>query len=68
MFELGLLALQVALERGAFREGWELHGIGTVDGNCTLGLGGGAKLELVARSDQDSYAQAPRASTISASR
>ena len=57
MFELGLLALQEAIERGAFREGWELHGAGTVEGNRTLGLGGGAKLELLVRSDQDSYAQ-----------
>ena len=57
MFELGLLALQEAAGRGAFREGWELHGIGTVEGNRTLGLGAGAKLELLARSDQDSYAK-----------
>ena len=30
MFELGVLALGRALERGAFAGGWELHGIGTV--------------------------------------
>ena len=28
MFELGVLALSRALERGAFADGWELHGIG----------------------------------------
>ncbi len=30
MFELGVLALSRALERGAFADGWELHGIGSV--------------------------------------
>ena len=30
MFELGVLALGRALERGAFADGWSLHGIGTV--------------------------------------
>ena len=42
MFELGVLALGRAAERGAFADGWELHGIGTVDGGRRLDLGGGA--------------------------
>ena len=31
MYELGVLALGRAIERGAFADGWELHGIGTVE-------------------------------------
>ena len=56
MFELGLLALSRAVADGAFQSGWELHGIGTVEGRKRLALGGGATLELLPRSDQSSYA------------
>ena len=56
LFELGVLALSRALERGAFGDGWELHGIGTVEGERRIGLGGGADLELLPRSGQDAYA------------
>ena len=42
MFELGVLALDRALARGAFR-GWELHGIGTVEAG-PAGLGGRRRL------------------------
>jgi glycosyltransferase involved in cell wall biosynthesis len=55
LFELGVLSLARALERGAFR-GWELHGIGTVEGERTISLGGGDELELLPRSAQDDYA------------
>jgi hypothetical protein len=41
MFELGVLALARALERGTL-EGWELHGIGTVGDRRRLELGAGA--------------------------
>jgi hypothetical protein len=56
MFELGVLALGRALERGAF-EGWTLHGIGTVGRARRLDLGGGASLELLPRADQNGYAR-----------
>ncbi len=56
MFELGVLALARALEDGVFASGWELHGIGTVEGARQISLGGGAVLELLPRSDQGSYA------------
>jgi hypothetical protein len=56
MFELGILALQRALADGAFRDGWELRGIGTVAGGREIALGGGATLELLPRVDQDAYA------------
>jgi hypothetical protein len=56
MFELGVLALRSALRAGAFG-GWELHGIGTIGGRRTLGLGGGAELRMVPRSDQSAYAE-----------
>jgi glycosyltransferase involved in cell wall biosynthesis len=56
MFELGVLALARALERGTL-EGWELHGIGTVGDRRRLELGAGASLELLPRFDQSSYAE-----------
>ena len=57
MFELGVLALSRALERGAFADGWTLHGIGTVRAGRRLDLGGGALLELHPRSPQAAYGQ-----------
>src|SRR5215213_9618675 len=57
MFELGVLALSRALERGAFADGWSLHGIGTVRAGRRLDLGGGALLELLPRAPQTAYGQ-----------
>jgi hypothetical protein len=54
MFELGVLALSRALEDGAF-QGWELHGIGTLEGGRHVDLGGGARLDLLPRSEQGAY-------------
>jgi hypothetical protein len=56
MFELGVLALARAAERGAFQRDWELRGIGTVDSGRRLGLGGGLTLELLPRAGQGGYA------------
>jgi len=56
LFELGVLALSQAVERGAFGEGWELNGIGTVERERRVQLGGGAALELLPRRGQDAYA------------
>jgi GT2 family glycosyltransferase len=56
MFELGVLALQRALEDGAFRAGWDLHGIGTVGARRSLSLGPGAELQLLPRAAQADYA------------
>ena len=56
MYELGVLALGRAAERGAFGDGWKLHGIGTVEGARRLDLGGGASLELLPRARQRDYA------------
>ena len=55
MFELGILALGRALEEGAFRSGWELRGIGGVDGARRLDLGGDVELELLPRAAQRDY-------------
>jgi GT2 family glycosyltransferase len=57
MFELGMLALGRALERGAFADGWELNGIGTVESGRRLDLGGGAALSLLPRTGQGDYAR-----------
>jgi glycosyltransferase involved in cell wall biosynthesis len=56
MFELGVLALSGALERGIL-DGWELWGIGTVGERRTVALGGGAALSLLPRSAQAEYAE-----------
>ncbi|GAC1440335.1 MAG: hypothetical protein NVSMB51_19520 [Solirubrobacteraceae bacterium] len=61
MFELGVLALSRALEEGAFRGAdWEFHGIGSLTAGRRLELGSGAVLELLARSEQSSYAEVLR--------
>ena len=57
MFELGVLALSRALERGAFADGWKLNGIGTVRSGRRLDLGGGAWMDLLPRSPQAAYGQ-----------
>jgi glycosyltransferase involved in cell wall biosynthesis len=57
MFELGVLALSRAVAEGVFQNGWELHGIGTVQRGRRISLGAGAALTLVPRSDQRAYAQ-----------
>ncbi len=56
MFELGVLALSRALAEGAFADGWELHGVGTVERGRRIPLGTGQALELLPRSGQASYA------------
>ena len=47
MFELGVLALSRALERGAFARDWTLHGVGAVDAGRRLELGGGDWMQLL---------------------
>lgn len=54
MFELGVLAIDRAVERGAFA-GWDLHGIGTTNAARRIELGGGASLGLLPRSEQSAY-------------
>jgi hypothetical protein len=60
MFELAMLGLSRALERGAFARGWSLHGIGTVRSARAIDLGGGATLRLLPRSGQGAYARTLR--------
>jgi hypothetical protein len=56
MFELGVLALGRAVERGAFAADWELHGIGTVRSARRVDVGGGVYMRLLPRAAQDEYA------------
>jgi hypothetical protein len=63
MYELGVLALGRALERGAFM-GWELHGIGTVRSGRRIDLGGGTYLSLLPRAAQHEYADVLRAHDV----
>jgi hypothetical protein len=60
MFELGVLALTRAVETGTFDGGWELNGIGTVDGERHIQLGAGAVLNLLPRRNQGAYADVLR--------
>jgi hypothetical protein len=60
MFELGVLALSRAVERGIFGAPWELNGIGTADGEQRLELGGGTVLRIFPRQDQNTYASVLR--------
>ena len=58
MFELGLLGLATAIERGTFGPEWDFHGIGTVGGrDRTIGLTADRRLELLNRRDQGGYAE-----------
>jgi hypothetical protein len=57
MFELGLMALSVAISRGAFGGDWSFQGIGAVEGWERMQLGGDVELELLTRRDQGSYAE-----------
>jgi hypothetical protein len=57
MFELGLLALDRALHEGAFRDGWELRGIGSTGSARAIRLGAGAELQVLPRRRQDAYAR-----------
>jgi glycosyltransferase involved in cell wall biosynthesis len=56
MFELGVLGLSRAVADGVFANGWDLHGIGTVEHTRGISLGGGTMLDLLPRADQRSYA------------
>jgi hypothetical protein len=55
LFELGVLGLARAVAERALH-GWEINGIGSLQGVAPLDLGSGAVLNLLARAGQDDYA------------
>ncbi len=55
MFELGLIAISRAIEEGIFGPEWEFFGIGSVSGRSSVGLPGGAQLEILSRRSQSDY-------------
>ena len=55
LFELGVLSLARAVAEGAL-QGWEIDGVGSLQGGTELELGEGAVLNLLARTSQDAYA------------
>lgn len=57
MFELGLIALGEAVERGVFGPEWELNGVGSVSGRSRLALPRGAELTILPRTEQAAYAE-----------
>jgi hypothetical protein len=60
LFEMGVLALSRALERGALPGDWELNGIGSLAPETSVPVGSGAALRLLPRMSQDDYAQVLR--------
>lgn len=57
MFELGLIAISRAIEAGVFGPEWEFFGIGSVSGRSSVGLPGGAQLEILSRRSQSDYGE-----------
>jgi glycosyltransferase involved in cell wall biosynthesis len=57
LYQVGIDALRKAIGEGAFGEEWRFHGIGSTGSSETVDLGGGRTLELLPRTDQDSYAR-----------
>jgi len=55
MFELAVLGLSEAIDRGVFDENWEFFGVGKQGGPGRLRLAGGRELHLVPRLAQDAY-------------
>jgi len=55
MFEIGLMALQQAVEQGVFGPEWTFHGVGTVEGGDRLRLAGEVDLEILPRTSQAGY-------------
>ncbi len=55
MFELGLIAISRAIERGVFGPDWQFFGVGAVGGRSRVGLPGGAELEILTRKGQSDY-------------
>ena len=59
LFELGVMSLIRAVADGSLA-GWEINGIGSLQGGVPVDLGEGALLRLLPRTDQRSYAQVLR--------
>ncbi|MCB0859808.1 MAG: glycosyltransferase [Solirubrobacterales bacterium] len=57
MFEIGLMALQQAVEQGVFGPEWTFHGIGTVEGQSRLRLTDEIALEILPRTSQADYGE-----------
>jgi hypothetical protein len=64
MFELGVLGLARAVQRGSLAAGWELNGIGSVRQGGRIALGGGASVQLLPRRDQAGYAELLRSHDV----
>lgn len=54
LFEIGMMALRQALDRGVL-DGWEINGIGTVGAGRVIDLGGGASIAMLPRAAQAEY-------------
>lgn len=55
LYEVGVEALRIAIERGVFGEQWGFEGIGSTGPEGEVDLGHGHRLVLRPRTDQESY-------------
>ena len=55
LFELGLIALSEAIERGIFGPEWEFFGVGSVEGRSRIALPRGMHLDVLERRAQVAY-------------
>lgn len=58
MFEIAIIGLRMAIERGYFDEDWEFHGVGTLGPEYDVDLGSGRTLALRGTLPQGSYGAA----------
>jgi hypothetical protein len=54
MYELGLMALSEAMQRGCFADGWRFFGVGARE-DSIVEFANGAMLKILGRRDQDAY-------------
>jgi hypothetical protein len=55
MYELGILGISDAVQKGVFNEDWEIHGIGTIGNNRRVALGSGKELTLLPKVSLKEY-------------
>jgi hypothetical protein len=60
MFEVGILALSLAVRSGRFKGEWEFRGIGAVDASSRIKLSDDVSLHLLPRQTQETYREVLR--------
>ena len=55
LYELGLLGIEKAIEKGAFSDQWDFYGIGTIGNNRQVSLGCGVNMTLLPKVSLKEY-------------